>query len=67
MKQNGKWTRPSKDSKVPRVLLFIRPLMQAIVSLGLLGPSVYVIMSGGANQQWAIGVVGLVVGYWLKR
>lgn len=45
----------------------IRPIMQALVTLGLLVPSLFVICSGGPNQQWAIGIVGMIAGYWLKR
>lgn len=56
-----------RKSKSVDVVSMIRPIMQALVTLGLLVPSLVVICSGGPNQQWAIGVVGMIAGYWLKR
>ena len=43
--------------------------MQIVVSLALLGVSLYVILSKqyqSADTNWAYGIVGTVVGYWLK-
>lgn len=57
----------ARKSKPVDIVPMIRPIMQAVVSLGLLVPSVVVICYGGPNQPWAIGIVGMIAGYWLKR
>lgn len=44
--------------------------MRAIVSIGVVTSALYVILSGtyhNAEQNWAFGVVGAVMGYWFKR
>jgi hypothetical protein len=46
-----------------------RLLMQAIVSLAVLGASFFIILTHGFSpdgKRWAYGSVGMVVGYWLK-
>jgi len=43
-----------------------RKMMQAIVSLAILGESLFIILHGFENKHWAYGTVGMVVGYWLK-
>ena len=43
---------------------------QLILSAVLLGASVYVILSGkytADTQKWAFGIVGTLLGYWLKQ
>jgi hypothetical protein len=41
--------------------------MEALVTIVLLPACLYIILFGGTNpnQQWAIGVVGMICGYWL--
>ena len=44
-------------------------ILQILISLVLLGAGLYVILSkqyGAADTNWAYGMVGTVVGYWLK-
>ncbi|MFZ0137014.1 MAG: hypothetical protein WAK89_08155 [Candidatus Sulfotelmatobacter sp.] len=46
-----------------------RLLMQAVVSLAVLGASLFIILTRGFgpdSKRWAYGSVGMVVGYWLK-
>lgn len=43
--------------------------MAAIISLMLIGAALYVILSqqyADDVQKWAFGVIGVVIGYWLK-
>ena len=43
--------------------------MQIVVSLILLGVALYVILSkqyAAADTNWAYGIVGTIIGYWLK-
>lgn len=43
--------------------------MPAIVTIAVLGSAIFVILSGSyaeAEQKWAFGSVGTVIGYWLK-
>jgi hypothetical protein len=45
-----------------------RRLMQAIVSLAVLGAALFIILTHRfePGERWAYGSVGMVVGYWLK-
>ncbi len=46
-----------------------RIVMAIVVSLTVLGVSLYVILNPSyseAHWDWAFGTVGLVLGYWLK-
>ncbi len=46
-----------------------RLLMQAVVSLAVLGVSLFIILTHGLGadiKRWAYGSVGMVVAYWLK-
>jgi hypothetical protein len=46
-----------------------RLLMQAVVSLAVVGASLFIILTHGFgpdSKRWAYGTVGMVVGYWLK-
>ena len=43
---------------------------QVIVSLAILGAALYVLISkyyASNDTEWAYGIVGTVIGYWLKR
>ena len=42
---------------------------RAVVSIVLLTGGLYILLKGGypdAVTKWAIGVIGLVIGYWLR-
>ena len=44
-------------------------IMQILISVGLLTAALYVILSGKYEpdvQKWAFGIIGTIVGYWLK-
>jgi len=44
-------------------------IMQIFISVGLLATALYVILSKKYDadvQKWAFGVIGTIVGYWLK-
>jgi hypothetical protein len=46
-----------------------RLLMQAVVSLAVMGASLFIILTHGFSpdsKRWAYATVGMVVGYWLK-
>ena len=43
--------------------------MQGLVTVTALGASFWIILSGGypdAHLKWAFGMVGVVIGYWLR-
>jgi hypothetical protein len=45
-----------------------REVMQIIISLVILGASLYIILSKKYDddvQKWAFGAIGTVIGYWL--
>ena len=44
--------------------------MQVVVSLIVLSVSLFIILSqhyDGKNNQWAYGMAGMVLGFWLKK
>ena len=44
-------------------------IMQGLVSVAVLSAALYVILSGsypGSHDKWAFGIIGVVVGYWLR-
>jgi hypothetical protein len=43
-----------------------RLIMQAIVSLTVLGLSLFIVLTHRFDPEWAYGSMGMVVGYWLK-
>ncbi|CCN45259.1 hypothetical protein MADA3029_620019 [Vibrio nigripulchritudo MADA3029] len=45
-------------------------IMPIVVSVAVLGSALYVVLSGGyaeAEQKWAFGAIGTILGYWLKK
>jgi hypothetical protein len=45
-------------------------LMQVLVSVAILGAALYVILSkqyGDADTKWSYGIIGTVIGFWLKK
>jgi len=70
---------PSPGSDDPQAELRIgRPkhaldpsvVMQMLITLMVLGAALYVILSkqyGDAEQKWAYGAIGTLLGFWLKK
>jgi hypothetical protein len=53
-----------------RSVKVITTLIGAIISLPLLGVSLYVLFSkiyATEVHLWAVGIIGLLLGFWLKR
>jgi hypothetical protein len=46
----------------------LQPIIAALISIIVLAASGYIILSGSfdGGQKWAVGAVGLVIGYWLR-
>ncbi len=47
----------------------VRTIMMVVVSVLVLGSSLFIILSGqydNENQKWAFGAVGTIVGFWLR-
>jgi hypothetical protein len=47
----------------------VRTIMMVVVSVLVLGSSLFIILSkqyDSESQKWAFGVVGMIVGFWLK-
>ena len=53
------------DNNLPKITLMV----QALISLAVLGAALYVIVSDQYKPEqvaWAAGVAGVVIGYWLR-
>ncbi len=51
------------------VRLNVKAIMMVLVSILVLGSSLFIILSGqydNENQKWAFGAVGTIVGFWLR-
>jgi hypothetical protein len=66
-------TRPSGSPRLPPIISAVWSdpglIMQIVLSLTVIGAGLYMILSGrydASNQHWAYGIVGTVVGFWLK-
>ncbi len=47
----------------------VKTIMMVLVSILVLGSSLFIILSGqydNENQKWAFGAVGTIVGFWLR-
>ncbi|MGE5850256.1 MAG: hypothetical protein ACM362_09035 [Candidatus Methylomirabilota bacterium] len=47
----------------------VKTIMMVVVSVLVLGSSLFIILSGqydNENQKWAFGAVGTIVGFWLR-
>ena len=54
---------------VKKLDALIKVLMRAFLSLGLLVVALVIILSGTYSEEatrWAYGLIGVVVGYWIK-
>lgn len=71
IKRNQSVAREGAHDIRPQALSFDRYWMPAVISLLVLLAALYVILSndsyGDAQQKWASGVVGTILGYWFKR
>jgi hypothetical protein len=64
----SQWLR-RKPSAVQRAW-DVRLIMQVLISLIVLAAALFVILSnkyGADAQKWASGMVGTIVGYWLRN
>jgi hypothetical protein len=46
-----------------------RPLMQGLLTISLMGAALYVMMDRSSPpeaQKWAPGIIGTLIGYWLR-
>lgn len=61
----------SRGARLSSKVRATREFMPIVISLVVLLSAVFVILSGrgypDAQQKWAFGVVGTILGYWLKR
>jgi xanthine/uracil permease len=58
-----------KERQVAPPRVDVRTIMMVAVSLLVLGSSLFIILSGqydNESQKWAFGVVGMIVGFWLR-
>jgi xanthine/uracil permease len=58
-----------KERQVAPPGVDVRTIMMVAVSLLVLGSSLFIILSGqydNESQKWAFGVVGMIVGFWLR-
>jgi len=59
----------SRTPKSAMTQALIQLAMRIVVSLALLGCSLFVVMSqsyGAQEKHWAFGSLGTILGYWLK-
>ena len=64
----GNEVRPVPDA-VPARAFNIKTTMMVIVSIAVLASSLYIVLSGrydGDSQKWAFGVIGTLLGFWLR-
>ena len=58
------------SSRKPSLGEAVRTSMMVVISVVVLGSSLYVILSGNYNddgtQKWAFGATGTIMGFWLK-
>jgi len=50
-------------------VILSRPTVQIVVSLAILGCALYIVLSHSYAEQekhWAYGVIGTILGFWLK-
>ena len=72
LRRNGKQVpqsggRPEAVAGPARVN--VKTIMMVVVSILVLGSSLFIILSGqydSESQKWAFGVVGTIVGFWLR-
>lgn len=60
---------PAAEISMGSMTLKVRYVMMVLVSLAVLGSSLFIILSGqhdSDSQKWAYGAVGSIVGFWLR-
>ena len=63
------WGDSPTNSTDPIAAIMSKPTMQILVSLAILGCALYIVLSHSYAEQekhWAYGVIGAILGYWLK-
>ena len=66
MKPKDKSSQSEKPAGTPSI---IRTTMQVAISVVLLGAALVIIFQNQSNsdaQKWAFGMIGTIVGFWLK-
>lgn len=61
--------RGRPDSVAAPAGVNVKTIMMIVVSILVLGSSLFIILSGqydSESQKWAFGVVGTIVGFWLR-
>jgi hypothetical protein len=51
------------------IMINVKTMMMVLVSIAVLGASFYIILSreyDSDSEKWAFGVVGTIVGFWLR-
>ena len=68
---NVKKEKTPKQKEFPtekKILFTFRDIMASIVTIPILACALYIILSQNntAYDEWAYGVIGIIVGFWLK-
>jgi hypothetical protein len=72
LRRNGKQVPQSggrPEAVVGPARVNVKAVMMVVVSILVLGSSLFIILSGqydSESQKWAFGVVGMIVGFWLR-
>lgn len=59
-----------KDKKQPTIYVNTRLAMMVIISLAVLGSSLYTILANtydDGTRKWAYASIGTIIGFWLKN
>ena len=66
----GAISRLRGRNRKARVSTTLESIIVALLSLTLLGASLYIILSDSYSQdvqKWAFGIIGSLIGYWFRR
>jgi hypothetical protein len=61
--------KPGKAEPLTWIETLVPMVMQVVISVTLLGASLYIILSGkytSPDQHWAYSALGSIVGFWFK-
>jgi hypothetical protein len=64
-------TKKSPVPSIPKqdVMQVLRPVMAAVITVVLLGVSLFIVLSKSfdeSSKKWAFGTIGTIIGFWLK-
>jgi hypothetical protein len=68
-KKGGAGATPRAPSLLDWLLGNNHAIMAVLVSLAVLGCSLFIILKGsyeGESSKWAFGAIGTIIGYWLR-